>query len=184
MAISNPLLEFSCKHTHPGLDCNQMAFLALMRGLKPVVRTYLPVHIVPFLLFKRKKFMKEYPSLHAGPSRSFSSCSSEYWDRSFSGVPITAPTKDPLVSSSTGPATAGVDCLLFRPVVRGDCFGRYWPFIWEQWSSGGVRHLRCVQKHGDSLQYGDAAEDAGENTGRELRDRCLGLVRHLLPLLQ
>ena len=30
-----------------------------MRALKPVIKTYVPVHLVPFLLFKRKKFIKK-----------------------------------------------------------------------------------------------------------------------------
>jgi hypothetical protein len=58
-AINTIDFDFCCSDTHPGVNCNEMAFKMMMRGLKPVIRTYLPVHLVPFLLFKRKKFMKE-----------------------------------------------------------------------------------------------------------------------------
>ena len=58
-AIDNVNTLFSCSITHPGYTCNEKALQMFLGGLKPVIRTYLPVHIVPFLLFKRKDFKKK-----------------------------------------------------------------------------------------------------------------------------
>lgn len=59
-AISKLDFEFACADTHPGCGCNGKAALQFGRALLPVIKTYLPVHIVPFLLFKRRKFLKKY----------------------------------------------------------------------------------------------------------------------------
>jgi hypothetical protein len=58
-AINNQGQLFSCSATHPGMNCNEKMLQMIVKGLKPVLRTYLPVHIVPFLLFKRKDFKKK-----------------------------------------------------------------------------------------------------------------------------
>lgn len=58
-AIDNIDTLFPCSITHPGSTCNEKALQMFFRGLEPVIRTYLPVHIVPFLLFKRKDFKKK-----------------------------------------------------------------------------------------------------------------------------
>jgi hypothetical protein len=58
-AISNLDYEFNCQDTHLGCSCNGKAAQMFIRGFMPVLKTYFPVHVVPFLLFKRKKFIKE-----------------------------------------------------------------------------------------------------------------------------
>jgi hypothetical protein len=71
-AINELDFNFLCHASHEGLSCNRTFALMIQRGLKPVIRTYLPVHIVPFLLFKRRKFMKKYKHSYAAPSSNFS----------------------------------------------------------------------------------------------------------------
>lgn len=58
-AIDNPNQQFLCSITHPGMNCNEKMLQMILKGLKPVIKTYLPVHILPFLLFKRKDFKKK-----------------------------------------------------------------------------------------------------------------------------
>jgi hypothetical protein len=58
-AIEDQKHLFPCSITHPGINCNEKMLQLILRGLKPVIKTYLPVHIVPFLLFKRKDFKKK-----------------------------------------------------------------------------------------------------------------------------
>ena len=48
-----------CEHIHPGQTCNQKALMMFMRVVKPVTKTYIPIHILPVLLFKRKQFVKK-----------------------------------------------------------------------------------------------------------------------------
>lgn len=59
-AIADPHFLFKCEDFHKGISCNEKALMMFLRVVKPVARTYIPIHILPVLLFKRKKFMKKY----------------------------------------------------------------------------------------------------------------------------
>jgi hypothetical protein len=107
-AMSNMNFDFCCSHTHPGVTCNGMAIMMLLRGLKPVIRTYLPVHIVPFLLFKRKKFMKKYAPPHSVPSSNSSNSSWVFCVRCYSEWGTTPATSGGAACSSATPSTIEV----------------------------------------------------------------------------
>jgi len=57
-AILNELQDEKCISMHNG-SCNQKAISQLIMGCKSVYQMYLLVHLVPFLLFKIKKALKE-----------------------------------------------------------------------------------------------------------------------------
>ncbi len=48
-----------CKHIHEG-SCEREALVRLFRCLKLTSKFYLPVHLIPALIFQRKK-LKENP---------------------------------------------------------------------------------------------------------------------------
>jgi hypothetical protein len=57
-AISNSQENETCDQAHPGFGCNEKAIQQFFAGSKSVMKMYLLVHLVPFLLFKRKKTIK------------------------------------------------------------------------------------------------------------------------------
>ena len=60
LAILNPLHDEDCNHYHPGMTCNEKGFSQFFIGSKAVAKMYLMVHLIPFLLFKRKKVRQKY----------------------------------------------------------------------------------------------------------------------------
>ena len=59
-AIENPEDILSCMHFHKGIDCNMKMVEQFISGSKSLSKMYLIVHLVPFLLFKRKKAKQKY----------------------------------------------------------------------------------------------------------------------------
>lgn len=57
-AIENPLQNEQCVDMHLG-SCNAKAFSQFYMGCKSVYKMYLLVHLVPFILFKRKKMIRK-----------------------------------------------------------------------------------------------------------------------------
>jgi hypothetical protein len=53
--IDNPNYDVKCAILHGG-DCNTKAVIQFAMGVKSVFKMYLLAHIVPFLLFKLRKF--------------------------------------------------------------------------------------------------------------------------------
>ncbi|CAD8124066.1 unnamed protein product [Paramecium sonneborni] len=49
---------FSCEIVHPGQSCEMNILLNLPRIMKSNAKVYLPVHLIPFLLYKRKQLIK------------------------------------------------------------------------------------------------------------------------------
>jgi hypothetical protein len=47
--------EYSCCDFHEGMTCNQKAFSQFATSAKSVAKMYFIAHMIPFLLFKRKK---------------------------------------------------------------------------------------------------------------------------------
>ena len=62
-AINNPLQNEKCVDMHHG-TCNQKAVSQFVMGCQSVFKMYLLVHLIPFIMFKRKKVMKEYSSAY------------------------------------------------------------------------------------------------------------------------
>ena len=58
-AILNPLMDEKCSQLHPGVSCNLKMCLQFAATCKSLYKMYLLVHLIPFLIFKRKKLMKE-----------------------------------------------------------------------------------------------------------------------------
>ena len=59
-AILNPLENEKCYELHPGVSCNVKMVKQFMATCKSLYKMYLMVHLIPFLIFKRKKVMKKY----------------------------------------------------------------------------------------------------------------------------
>lgn len=57
--IADIELPVHCEDAHHGYSCNGKALLMFSKAFQPVLKTYIPIHIVPFLLFKRKRFVKK-----------------------------------------------------------------------------------------------------------------------------
>ena len=57
--LLNPLENEQCHQLHPG-NCNVNALQQFALGCKGVYKMYLLVHIIPLILFKRKKMVKQY----------------------------------------------------------------------------------------------------------------------------
>ncbi|CAD8191844.1 unnamed protein product [Paramecium octaurelia] len=49
---------FNCEIVHPGQSCEMNILSNLPRIMRSNSKVYLPVHLIPFLLYKRKQFMK------------------------------------------------------------------------------------------------------------------------------
>lgn len=58
-AIDNPLQDEQCADMHGG-TCNAKAINQFIMGCKSVYKMYLLVHLIPFIIFKRKKVVKKY----------------------------------------------------------------------------------------------------------------------------
>lgn len=58
-AIYNPLQNEQCIDMHGG-TCNAKALSQFIMGCKSVYKMYLLVHLIPFIIFKRKKLFKKY----------------------------------------------------------------------------------------------------------------------------
>jgi hypothetical protein len=58
-AICDPQQSESCSDFHPGISCNRKAFCQFFLGCKSVTKMYLIVHILPFLVFKRKQLKEQ-----------------------------------------------------------------------------------------------------------------------------
>jgi len=59
--------KLACHHLHPGMSCPQDVFIKCLRNLKWSAKAFIPIHLIPFLLFKRKD-LKNHPKralLHA-----------------------------------------------------------------------------------------------------------------------
>lgn len=67
-AILNPLQDEKCVDLHPGEDCNTKMLYQFVATSKAVSKIYLLVHLVPFILFKRKKFIKKYICVEFRPA--------------------------------------------------------------------------------------------------------------------
>lgn len=48
--------------------CNEKAISQFIMGCKSVFKMYLLVHLIPFIIFKRKKVIKKYKSINKAPS--------------------------------------------------------------------------------------------------------------------
>lgn len=59
-AIDNPSLDIKCNELHPGMSCNEKFFKQFLATSKSVYKMYLLVHLIPFVIFKRKKLRKQY----------------------------------------------------------------------------------------------------------------------------
>lgn len=59
-AIANPLENELCADLHPGLSCNATMLHQFAHTCQALYKMYLLVHLVPFLLFKRKKLRQKY----------------------------------------------------------------------------------------------------------------------------
>lgn len=44
--------------------CNEKAISQFIMGCKSVFKMYLLVHLIPFIIFKRKKVIKKYKSIN------------------------------------------------------------------------------------------------------------------------
>ncbi|KAM3143746.1 hypothetical protein pb186bvf_004242 [Paramecium bursaria] len=51
-------LTFTCDYYHPGLTCNQHSLQAFLRTIKSFSPIYLPIHILPLLIYRRKELKK------------------------------------------------------------------------------------------------------------------------------
>jgi hypothetical protein len=67
-AIDNPLQDEQCIDMHGG-TCNAKAVNQFIMGCKSVYKMYLLVHLIPFVLFKRKKMVQKYPLCYAVPNK-------------------------------------------------------------------------------------------------------------------
>jgi hypothetical protein len=54
-AIDYPDEHLECMHFHHGMGCNEKMLIQFISGSQSLSKMYLIVHLVPFLLFKRKK---------------------------------------------------------------------------------------------------------------------------------
>lgn len=59
-AIADPTLDLKCNELHPGISCNEKMLEQFMSTNKSLYKMYLIVHLIPFVIFKRKKFKKQY----------------------------------------------------------------------------------------------------------------------------
>jgi hypothetical protein len=60
-AINDPEGTFLCTdYFHEGLTCNQKALQQFAATVQSCSKMYFMVHIIPFLLFKRKKVKQKY----------------------------------------------------------------------------------------------------------------------------
>jgi hypothetical protein len=57
-AINNILCDEKCHDLHGG-NCDIKALSQFVMGCKSVFKMYLLVHLIPFLLFKRKKVVEQ-----------------------------------------------------------------------------------------------------------------------------
>ena len=87
MLINGLMPKGHCGLIHPGYTCNQKAFAQAAAGIRAVTKMYLIVHLVPFLIFKRKKVRQQYPSLYLDPTRRSKSLSWDCSSRSCSQEP-------------------------------------------------------------------------------------------------
>ena len=62
--LLNPLENEKCHQLHDG-NCNVKALEQFMMGCKGVYKMYLLVHIIPLILFKRKKIVKQYTVIYS-----------------------------------------------------------------------------------------------------------------------
>ena len=53
-------MHVPCSAFHAGLSCNTKAWEQFLVGFKGTYKMYLVVHLVPFLLFRRKRAFQEY----------------------------------------------------------------------------------------------------------------------------
>lgn len=58
-AILNPLQDEQCCDLHPGISCNMKMLYQFAMTCKNLYKTYLLVHLIPFIIFKRKKFINK-----------------------------------------------------------------------------------------------------------------------------
>ena len=72
------------------MTCNHKGFSQFVIGSKAVAKMYLMVHLIPFLLFKRKKVRQKYPCPHSALSESSSSSYLASPNHSFSREAIRA----------------------------------------------------------------------------------------------
>ena len=59
-AIDHPEVRLFCKDLHHGITCEFKFLNQFISGCKSLSKMYLIVHLVPFLLFKRKKLKEKY----------------------------------------------------------------------------------------------------------------------------
>ena len=150
-AISNINFDFCCSQTHPGLTCNGMATMMILRGLKPVIKTYLPVHIVPFLLFKRKKFLKKYNTPYSVLSSNFSNCSWVSSGQCCLESDITLAISDGVVCSSARASIIIVSLSLYSGGQSGNGTGRMVSYLLDPWPTSRNCSFFRLQIHGDPL---------------------------------
>ena len=54
-AILNPLENEKCSDLHPGYTCNEKSLIQFAATFQSLYKMYLLAHLIPFLIFKRKK---------------------------------------------------------------------------------------------------------------------------------
>ena len=65
----NPLQNEKCVDLHPGISCNTKMGYQFAATCRSLYKMYLLVHLIPFLVFKRKKLKNKYNSPYLGPFR-------------------------------------------------------------------------------------------------------------------
>jgi hypothetical protein len=68
-ALRNPLENETCDQLHAG-SCNMKGMSQFVEGCKGTYKLYLIVHLIPLLIFKRKKLVEKYHQAYSAPSAS------------------------------------------------------------------------------------------------------------------
>ncbi len=58
-AINDLTMPLSCTHFHSGLSCNAKAAAQFVSSVRSCSKMYFLAHLIPFLLFKRKKVRQQ-----------------------------------------------------------------------------------------------------------------------------
>ncbi|KAM3142227.1 hypothetical protein pb186bvf_005636 [Paramecium bursaria] len=53
-------ISFACDILHPNQSCDENLIAVLPRMIKYFSKVYLPVHLIPFIIYKRKQLKKKY----------------------------------------------------------------------------------------------------------------------------
>ena len=59
-AILNPLQDEKCVDLHPGVSCDMKMLRQIKHSFQNLHKIYLIAHLIPFILFKRKRFRQRY----------------------------------------------------------------------------------------------------------------------------